>query len=203
MSWHANSEMAPKETELDVLLLRSITDYSIITLDLKGHVISWNPGARRLLGYMKEEIIGQHVSIFYEKADRDAGLPERGLEIAAKSGSFETEGWRCRSDKSRFWAHTIIDPVFDTNNSLLGYAKITRDVTERRRLESIIRRSDDQFRALVQNVTDYAIFMVDHDGSILSWNLGAQRIKGYLAHEIIGKNISCFYTEPIGPPALP
>lgn len=112
------------------LLVESITDYAVYMLDHTGVIASWNPGAQRFKGYTTEEIIGSHFSLFYTEEDRLAGLPARGLEIAASQGRFETEGWRVRNDGSKFWAHVIIDPIRDAQGALTGFAKVTRDITD-------------------------------------------------------------------------
>jgi PAS domain S-box-containing protein len=177
------------------LLVDSITDYAIYMLDRDGVVISWNQGAQRSKGYTSDEILGQHFSRFYTEEDRRAGLPAIALRTAAEEGRFEREGWRIRKDGTRFWAHVVIDPVRDEGGCIIGFAKITRDFTERRRSEYALRESEEQFRRLVQGVTDYAIFMLDRGGRVTSWNAGAQRIKGYAPDEIIGEHFSRFYTK--------
>jgi PAS domain S-box-containing protein len=176
------------------LLIEAVTDYAIYMLDPDGIVTSWNPGARRFKGYEAAEIIGTHFSKFYTEEDQRSGLPARALEIAAREGKFEREGWRVRKDGTRFWAQVVIDPIRSTAGKLTGYAKITRDLTERKTAEESLRASQEQFRLLVQGVVDYAIFMLDPDGMVISWNLGAERIKGYKAGEIIGTHFSQFYT---------
>ncbi|WP_340647630.1 PAS domain S-box protein [Phenylobacterium sp.] len=177
------------------LLVDAITDYAIYMLDPDGLVTSWNPGAQRFKGYLAAEIIGQHFSRFYSADDRAAGVPADALRIARDEGRFEREGWRIRKDGSRFWAHVIIDPIRASDGDLIGFAKITRDLTERRAAEAALRRSQEQFRLLVQGVTDYAIYMLDPDGRVSSWNAGAQRIKGYAPDEIVGAHFSRFYTD--------
>ena len=177
------------------LLIDAITDYAIYMLDVEGVVASWNPGARRIKGYEAGEIIGQHFSRFYTEEDRAKGQPERALAAAAGEGRFEREGWRARKDGTRFWAHVIIDAIRDPAGDLIGFAKITRDLTERREAEASLRRTEEQFRLLVHGVTDYAIYLLDGAGRVSSWNAGAQRIKGYQAQEIIGEHFSRFYTE--------
>jgi PAS domain S-box-containing protein len=177
------------------LLIEAVTDYAIYMLDPTGIVSSWNPGAQRFKGYTANEIVGQHFSRFYAEEDRAAGLPARALAIATQEGKFESEGWRIRKDGTRFWAYVVIDPIRDANGKILGFAKITRDLTERRAAEEDLRRSEEQFRLLVEGVTDYAIYLLDADGRVSSWNSGAQRIKGYLPVEIIGSHFSQFYTE--------
>ena len=176
------------------LLVEAVTDYAIYMLDPAGIVSSWNPGARRFKGYTAQEIIGQHFSRFYTQEDLATSLPARALETARTTGKFEAEGWRVRKDGSRFWAYVVIDPIKTPDGELIGYAKITRDLTERRKSEEQLRQSEEQFRLLVQGVTDYAIYMLDPQGNVSNWNPGAQRIKGYAPEEIIGSHFSQFYT---------
>ena len=176
------------------MLIDAITDYAIYMLDPDGTITSWNPGASRLKGYEESEIIGENFSRFYTEEDRKAELPQRALAVAEREGRFEHEGWRVRKDGSKFWALAVIDPIRDNAGRLVGFAKITRDLTERRRAEASLRESQEQFRLLVQGVTDYAIFMLSREGCVSSWNLGAQRIKGYAPDEIIGRHFSRFYT---------
>ena len=175
------------------MLVEAVTDYAVYMIDAAGYIISWNPGAQRFKGYTAAEILGHHFSRFYPLPDVEAGLPERALRVAAQEGRFETEGWRVRKDGTRFWAHVIIDPVIDPDGRLVGFAKITRDLTERKQAEDALRRSEEQFRLLVQGVTDYAIYMVDAKGIVTSWNVGAQRIKGYAPEDIIGRSFALFY----------
>src|SRR4051794_6338526 len=117
------------------LLVDAITDYAIYMLDPGGYVSSWNAGAQRFKGYEPAEIIGQHFSRFYTEEDRAAGVPARALRTAAEEGRFEAEGWRVRKDGTPFWAHVLIDPIRTPAGELVGYAKITRDLTERRAAE--------------------------------------------------------------------
>ena len=177
------------------LLIEAVTDYAIYLLDPLGFVTTWNPGAQKFKGYTAEEIIGQPFSRFYTEEDQKSGLPARALETAAREGKFETEGWRVRKDGTRFWAYVIIDPIRRPSGEVIGFAKITRDLTERKAAARVLRQSEEQFRLLVQGVSDYAIYLLDPDGRVSNWNIGAQRIKGYLPNEIIGQNFSRFYTE--------
>ncbi len=185
------------------MLVEAITDYAIYMLDPNGIVISWNPGARRFKGYEEAEIIGQHFSRFYTDEDRRSGLPARALGIADREGRFIAEGWRVRKDGTRFWAYVIIDPIRDPAGRLVGFAKVTRDLTERREAEEALRRSEEQFRLLVQGVSDYAIYMLDLQGNVSSWNAGAERIKGYTADEILHRHFSIFYPEEDRAAGLP
>jgi PAS domain S-box-containing protein len=177
------------------MLIEAVTDYAIYMLDPQGLISSWNPGARRFKGYEESEILGEHFSRFYTEADREAGLPQRAIEIATREGKFEGEGWRCRKDGTRFWAYVVIDAIRDASGNLLGFVKITRDLTERKIAEEALRKSEEQFRLLVHGVTDYAIYMMTPAGQVSSWNAGAERIKGYRPEEIIGRHFSQFYTE--------
>jgi PAS domain S-box-containing protein len=176
------------------LLVEEVTDYAISMLDLDGYVTSWNAGARRFKGYEAAEIIGQHFSRFYGDADVKAGLPSIALETARTVGRFEGEGWRVRKDGSRFWANVVIDVIRAPNGEIVGFAEITRDLTERRLAAESLRQSEEQFRLLIYNIVDYAIYMLDLDGRVSNWNAGAERIKGYKSHEIIGRHFSQFYT---------
>jgi PAS domain S-box-containing protein len=177
------------------LLIDAVTDYAIYMLDSNGIVTSWNPGAQRIKGYAPSEIIGQHFSRFYTEEDRKQGIPALALETASRKGKFEIEGWRVRKDGSRFWAYVVIDPIRTATGELVGFAKVTRDLTERRAAEEALKQSQEQFRLLVQGVSDYAIYMLDPEGVVANWNLGAHRIKGYLPEEIIGTHFSKFYTD--------
>jgi PAS domain S-box-containing protein len=177
------------------LLVEAITDYAIYMLDRDGLVTSWNPGARRFKGYEEHEILGQHFSRFYTDEDRNSGLPARALETARRTGKFENEAWQIRKDGTQFWAFAVIHPIRSSSGEIIGFAKITRDLTERKKAEETLQKSEQQFRLLVQGVIDYAIYMLNPEGIVSSWNLGAERIKGYSSSEIIGQNFSRFYTE--------
>jgi PAS domain S-box-containing protein len=119
-----------------------VTDYAIFMLDPEGKVTNWNAGARRIKGYAAEEIVGQHFSRFYTEEDRAAGVPDRVLEQARATGRFEAEGWRVRKDGGRFWASVVIDAIHDEDGALVGFAKVTRDITERREAQ----RAMDELR---------------------------------------------------------
>ncbi|MBD8532561.1 MULTISPECIES: PAS domain-containing sensor histidine kinase [unclassified Massilia] len=184
-------------------LISGISDYAIYMLDPDGHVSSWNTGAQRFKGYQAPEILGEHFSRFYTPEDRATNLPERALATALVEGKYEAEGWRMRQDGTRFWASVVIDPIYDEQGTLLGYAKITRDITDKRQAEQALRASEERFRLLVQGVTDYAIYMLSPEGTVTNWNVGAERIKGYSYDEIVGRHFSTFYTEEDRAAGLP
>jgi PAS domain S-box-containing protein len=190
----AQEALASSERALR-MLVKGVVDYAIYMLDPSGVVVSWNAGAERLKGYTSEEIIGQHFSRFYTREDRADGLPARVLHLAAREGRYEAEAWRVRKDGSRFLASVVVDAIYDEAGSVGGFAKVTRDVTERRAAQEALRESERQFRLLVAGVTDYALYMLDPNGVVTSWNAGAKRIKGYEGEEIIGHHFSRFYTD--------
>jgi PAS domain S-box-containing protein len=177
------------------LLIEAIEDYALYTLDRTGIVTSWNSGAQRFNGYSADEVVGEHFSRFYTEEDQKSGAPAQALEAAARDGRFENEGWRVRKDDTHFWAFVVVDPIRNRSGEIIGFSQITRDLTERKAAEENLWRSEAQFRLLVQGVSDYAICMLDKEGRVTSWNLGAQRIKGYRSDEIIGQHFSRFYTE--------
>src|ERR1700744_5246040 len=177
------------------LLVESVRDYAIFMLDPSGQVLTWNAGAERFKGYRANEIIGQHFSRFYPAEEVARGLPEHELQVASKEGTFEDEGWRVRKDGTLFWANVVITAMRDGQGELVGFAKVTRDLTQRRAHEEDLRRSEERFRLLIEGVAEYAIFMLDPNGRVSTWNTGAERIKGYAANEIIGQHFSIFYPQ--------
>lgn len=195
-----NNKNSPSGDALDnegrfQLLVAGVSDYAIYMLDPEGYVSSWNTGAQRFKGYLAHEIIGRHFSTFYTDEDRAAGVPARALRTALDEGKFEAEGWRVRKDGTRFWASVVIDPIRNDAGELLGFGKVTRDITERKAAQEALRESEERFRLLVQGVTDYAIYMLSPAGNITNWNSGAERIKGYTHDEVVGTHFSRFYTE--------
>ncbi len=177
------------------LFVEAVPDYAIFMLDPEGRVTTWNTGAERIRGYKAAEILGQHVSCFYPADEALSGAPQKFLERARKDGHAEDEGWRIRKDGTTFWANVIVVALRDDAGKLIGFGNVTRDLTERKRAEAALRRSEDRFRLMAEAVQDYAIFMLDPEGHVSTWNTGASRIKGYRADEIIGRHFSVFYPE--------
>ena len=186
------------------ILVDGVRDYAIFMLDGNGRVTTWNSGAERLKGYKADEIIGKDFSVFYTEEERQAGHPKRLLETALRDGRYEEENWRVRKDGTRFWASVIITAIRNESGTLIGFAKVTRDLSERRlaeeqreaerhEAERVLRESEEKFRLLVDEVRDYAIFFLDLEGHVMTWNAGAERIKGYRADEIIGQSFVRFY----------
>jgi len=190
------SERNPSQADTTLqLVIDSIRDYAIFRLDPDGRVASWNLGAQLIKGYTADEIIGKPFTQFYAPEDVAAGRPRRLLDHARAYGRVEDEGWRVRKDGTRFWADVIISAIRDRSGALVGYAKVTRDLTERRAQEEARLLEAARFRAIVDSTRDYAIFMLDPGGYVTTWNLGAERAKGYHAGEIIGRHFSVFYPE--------
>ena len=190
----AIDQVAKLKSDPFKLLVQSIIDYAIYMLDPNGFVTSWNAGAERIKGFQTEEIVGKHFSTFYTPEDREAGMPQKVLDTAKREGKYVGEGWRVRKDGTRFWASVVVDRINDEKGNLLGFAKITRDMTDQRDAHHALIEAERRFRILVQGVTDYAIFMLDPDGRVANWNAGAERIKGYSPEEIVGEHFSRFYT---------
>ncbi len=183
----------PASAERFRLLVDAVVDYGIFMLDPNGVIVSWNAGANRIKGYEADEVIGQHFSMFYTDEARQTRWPEQELAMAIRDGRFEDEGWRLRKDGSRFWANVVITSLIDPDGSHAGFAKVTRDLTERRMHEQAMKESEERLRLMVEGVRDYAIFMLDPRGIIQSWNTGAQILKGYTAAEVVGRHFSMFY----------
>ncbi|RNI31873.1 PAS domain-containing sensor histidine kinase [Rufibacter immobilis] len=196
------SQPVHQTDDLYRLLINSVTDYAIFLLDPEGNVATWNAGARRIKQFEAEDIIGKHFSNFYTSEAKERDYPAYELREAQKQGRFEDEGWRVRKDGTVFWANVIITPLYSQDRVLLGFSKITRDLSERKKAEDDlykayeeVKESEEKYRLMVEGVTDYAIFMLNPAGQVATWNEGAKRIKGYNASEIIGKHFSKFYSR--------
>src|SRR5438067_3807680 len=157
-------------------MIEQARDYALFMLDTDGRILSWNLGAERLKGYTADEIVGRHFSVFYTREALASGWPTHELQVATVEGRFEDEGWRVRKDGSRFWANVVITALRDDDGKLLGFSKVTRDLSERRAAEEALRQSEERFRLIVQTVRDYAIFMLDPTGHIATRNAAAERI---------------------------
>ncbi|MEV7396603.1 PAS domain S-box protein [Aeromicrobium sp. NPDC092404] len=175
------------------LLVDAVEEYAIFMLSPEGIIVSWNAGAQRTKGYRADEIIGRHFRTFYPIEQQEARHPEYELERAIADGHYSEEGWRIRKDGTSFWAHVLITAVFDEAGQHVGFTKVTRDITSTREATEALRQSEERFRLLVEAVGDYAIFMLDPDGHVVSWNSGAQRNTGYTSREIIGQHFRIFY----------
>ncbi|MBI3542527.1 MAG: PAS domain S-box protein, partial [Deltaproteobacteria bacterium] len=187
-----NEKLASSEERFR-MMVEGVRDYAIFMLDPDGKVASWNEGARRFKGYEAQDILGESFAKFYPAEDVVAGKPERELERARVDGRVEDEGWRLRKDGTRFWANVILSRINDHSGKLLGFCQVTRDLTEKRKTEEELRASEQRFRLMVGAIKEYAVFMLDVDGNVVSWNEGARRLKGYEPSEIIGTHFSRFY----------
>lgn len=176
------------------LLISNIRDYGILLIDINGHIVGWHAGATNLTGYSSREVVGQHISRFFTPEDNKRGWPQHVLAMAEAQGRLQVEGWRVRKDGSRFWASAVITALRDSDGKLRGFATLTRDLTEKRRQEEALHQSEERYRSIVEGVRDYAIFTLDPNGNVTSWNAGARQIKGYESDEIIGSHCSRFYT---------
>jgi len=194
--FQTNAKLHASE-ERSRLILEGLRTHAIFMLDPSGNVASWNPGAERIKGYTADEIIGQHFSKFYTASDIDSGKPQRELRIAATEGYFEDEGLRVRKDGTLFWANLTITPLYGATPEPIGFVKVTRDITDRKKMQEALRVSEDRFHLLVDGVSDYAILMLDPEGIILTWNRGAERIDGYTAEEIVGQHYSRLFTPEL------
>ena len=191
---HAEAVTARRASEERLgLLLGSVVDYAIYMIDPEGRVVSWNSGAARIKGYSEAEILGRHFSCFYTPEDIATDAPGQALAQALDTGRFETEGWRVRKDGNRFWANVVIDPMRDPAGRLIGFAKVTRDITERRSMLQALQQSEERLRLVLESVADYAIYMLDPAGRVTTWNAGAERILGFGAAEILGQPVSRFH----------
>jgi PAS domain S-box-containing protein len=182
-------EALRKSEERFGLLVDSVRDYAVLMLDPAGRVASWNQGAERIKGYEANEILGRHFSCFYPPEDLDSGKPEHELKRAVSEGRYEEEGWRIRKDGSRFWADVVITPVTDREGKLLGFSKVTRDITDRRRAEELLQDSEERHRKLFDN-NPHPTWVFDRRTlRFLSVNAAAVRKYGYSSDEFLAMTI--------------
>ncbi|CAL8480732.1 PAS domain S-box protein [Caballeronia sp. S22] len=185
------------------LLIAHVSEYAIFRLTGRGEVVSWNAGARRIKGYEADEILGRNFSVFYTVEDQRNGVPAAALREAREHGRYDLEGWRVRKDGTKFWASVHITALTAADGTFIGFGKIVRDTSDKRLAHEAVTESERRFRLLVQGVTDYAIFMLSPEGLVTNWNLGAARIKGYEAREVVGAHFRRFYTAEDAAEGLP
>jgi PAS domain S-box-containing protein len=178
------------------LLIEAVTDYAIFMLDAAGNIVSWNAGAQRINGYSSKEILGQHFSQFYAEEDRRAGVPQIALATAERTGRYEAEGWRVRKDGSTFWASVIINAIRDPSGALLGFAKITRDITERMRAQEAINESAEMARDVIAGALD-AFVQINEQAEITEWNAQAEAMFGWSREEVLGRELGPLIIAPV------
>lgn len=181
------------KAHLYLRMIEEIQDYAIILMDENGFIQNWNKGAEKIKQYREEEIIGKHFSIFYLPEDQEQNLPYRLMQEARTTGKAVQEGWRKRKDGSLFWGSITITALHDDDNNVIGFGKVTRDLTHKKLAEDELRSSEERYHQMVAEVQDYAIILLSPEGVIQNWNIGAEKIKGYKAEEVIGKKLELFY----------
>ncbi len=181
--------------ELYHRMIEEIQDYAIILLDKNGFIRNWNKGAEKIKLYTESEIIGKHFSIFYLQEDLDNNLPQKLINEATTTGRAAQEGWRKRKDGSKFWGSITITAIHDDEQNVIGFSKVTRDLSDKKETEDALKLSEERYHRMIAEVQDYAIILLDENGNIQNWNVGAEKIKGYKSEEIIGKHFSIFYPK--------
>src|SRR3954454_306400 len=176
------------------LIIESARDFAIFTMDMQGRITSWNSGAHRIVGYDDEEILGQHVRVIFTPEAIEQGRPEWEMSEALSRGRGEDERYHVRKDGSRFWASGLMMPLREDSGQVRGFLKIMRDLSDYKRAKEDLRTSEERFQLLVEGAHDYAIFMLNPEGLIDTWNSGAERITGYRPDEALGRHFSMFYT---------
>lgn len=189
--------------ELYKRMIEEIQDYAIILIDKNGLILNWNKGAEKIKLYSDVEILGKHFSIFYLQADLDSNLPEKLLTQARDTGRAAQEGWRKRKDGTKFWGSITITAIHDDDENVIGFCKVTRDLTDKKITEDSLRMSEERYHQMIAEVQDYAIILLSTEGIIENWNIGAEKIKGYYAREAVGKKFEIFYTEEDRKSGLP
>ena len=189
-------EQALREAEEYLrLMVESVKDFAIFTVDPQGRIVSWNPGAERLFGYPEPEILGQHLETLFTPEDRAGGVPEREIATAIAKGRASDERWHQCKDGGRFFASGVVTPIFDEDNRLRGFTKIARDITERKQAEEAVREAAVRLKAIVETAVD-GIITIDEQGIVESMNSAAERIFGYTNNEIVGQDIAILMSEP-------
>ena len=209
MDNHVLFETGIKSEETDTYhkMINEVEDYAIILLNQEGIIQNWNKGGEKINGYTESEIVGKHFRIFYLPEDSVNNLPEKLLKKATDKGKASHEGWRLRKNGTKFWGSITLTALHTANGEIMGYSKVTRDLTEKKIADDqarsftkelqlsneALRRSEEKYHKMIEEVQDYAIILLNEKGDIQNWNKGAEKIKGYSAEEIIGKNFRIFY----------
>ncbi len=178
-----DAKSAHDNEDIFSLLVANVEDYAIFMISPSGFVLSWNKGAEKIKGYSAGEIIGKHISAFYSQDDITKSIPAHNIQVAASTGRLESEGWRVRKDGSLFWASIVFTALYDGEGGLKGFAKITRDITERKKTEDRL-----LYLSNLVDTTSDAIFSYDSEFKLLSWNKAAENIFGYKLEEVLSKN---------------
>jgi PAS domain S-box-containing protein len=203
-----NTELKKAEEKYHKMV-SEVHDYAIILMDVEGKILDWNKGAEKLKGYKAEEIIGKSFRMFYTMEDKESNLPDKLLKEAVDNGFTTHEGYRIRKDGTRFWGNVAITALFDDTRTLIGFSKVTKDLTQRKINEDRIniytqelrikneelKLSEERYHKMISEVQDYAILLLSKEGNVQNWNAGAEVIKGYSAREIIGKSFKLFYPK--------
>jgi PAS domain S-box-containing protein len=174
-------------------LVESLNFYAVSMLDTEGKITKWNAGGERLTGFGAADVIGQTCTKFYSAADCAEGVPAATLAAAIRFGKFEAEGWQARKDGTWFWGHVAVLAIRDSSGKFNGYARIVRDLTEKRELEEQLKHTQQQLSFLIQNATERAVIPLDRAGHVNGWNAGAERLTGYSQEDAMGRHLSLFH----------
>ena len=177
------------------LILENVRDFAIFSVDLRGRVEKWNPGAARFFGYEESEILGQPMEVLYVPEDRAAGRAELEKAQAALTGSSEDERWHLKKDGSRFFVSGFVNAMYDDDHHLCGFIKVARDVTARKLLQEQLSASEAKHRLILETIKDFALITLDLNGVIQSWNAGAEVTFGYTEREMLGQNHAVLYSK--------
>ncbi|WP_331963191.1 PAS domain S-box protein [Ohtaekwangia sp.] len=205
---HVKNDELQRSEEKYHKMVSELQGYAIILLDKDGNIQDWNKGAEKVKGYSPEEILGKNFRVFYTIEDKESDLPGRLLQQAIAWGTITHEGWRIRKDGSRFWANVVVTTLRSDNGDILGFSKVTKDLTDQkiaqdrlnvvaeelRQANDDLKKSEERYHKMISEVQDYAILLLDTNGIIQNWNTGAEYIKGYKESEIVGRSFKVFYT---------